>query len=132
MEDKYPSNNPALDDAYWSDYEDSLVAGELSNILATTPAGTAANPKPAAKAPNSAGNMAKTAAVPSTSASNNTKASKAAGNTSKSRPPSKKNPLCLDSNVKYVPPPAQATNSHPSPGRKYRRIQGSGVDNDFC
>jgi hypothetical protein len=53
MEDKYPSNIGALNDAELSDYEASLAAGELPNILATKPAGCspktpATNPKPSA------------------------------------------------------------------------------------
>ncbi|PLW17361.1 hypothetical protein PCANC_14065 [Puccinia coronata f. sp. avenae] len=104
MEDKYPSNTGALDDAELSDYEALFAAGELPNILATKPAGSApktpaTNPNPSAKHPKSAGIITKTTAVASTSTSNKSKTSKTPGNTSKGQPSSKKNPLCSDSNV---------------------------------
>jgi hypothetical protein len=135
MEDKYPSNIGALNDAELSDYEALLAAGELPNILATKPAGCtpckdpATNPKPSAKLLNSAGVIAKATAVTLTSASKKSKASKAADNTSKARPLTNKNPLCLDSDVECVPPPAPVTNTRPLPGRKYRHHRGTGGDN---
>ncbi|PLW19672.1 hypothetical protein PCANC_08940 [Puccinia coronata f. sp. avenae] len=133
MEDKYPSNIGALNDAELSDYEALLAAGELPNILATKPAGctpktAATNPKPSAKLLNSAGVIAKATAVTLTSASKKSKASKAADNTSKARPSTNKNPLCSDSDVECVPPPAPVTNTCPLPGRKYRHHRGTGGD----